>query len=132
MEFIVVLVLSFLLCICNGNVFGPSTQSSVEADTKETRSIHSDIYVLNDDMHGLPKRVIKNENEISSLKSGNKYLTYKLENERRHFSCEINGLYEYANEQQRALNDTNTDIIHLNETIKELRNGVDKLEDLQG
>ncbi|XP_071144384.1 microfibril-associated glycoprotein 4-like [Mytilus edulis] len=132
MEFIVVLILSFLLCICNGNVFGPSTHSFVKANTKETRSIQSDINVLKDDMHELLKRVIKNENEISSLKSGNQYLTYKLENERRQLSCEINVLHENTNKQQHTLTDTNTEINHLNESIEELRNDVDKLEELQG
>ncbi|XP_052085422.1 fibrinogen-like protein A isoform X2 [Mytilus californianus] len=127
----VVVILSFLLCICNGNVFGPNTQSSVEVDKKEPRCIQSDVNVLKDDMHELLKRVFKYENEISSLQSENQYLTNKLENERRQFSCEINVLHEYSNEHQRALNDTNTEINHLNETIEELRNGVDKLEELQ-
>ncbi|XP_063405762.1 fibrinogen C domain-containing protein 1-like [Mytilus trossulus] len=131
MEFIVVLILSSLICICNGNVFGPSTQNSVEADKRETRYIQSDINVLKDNMHELLKRVIENENDISSLKSENQYLTNKLENERRHFSCEINELHENTNEQQQDLTDTNTEIIHLNQTIEELRNGVDKLEELQ-
>ncbi|CAG2238661.1 unnamed protein product [Mytilus edulis] len=129
MEFMVVVILSFLLCICNGN--GPSTQSSEKAEKKESRSIQSDINVLKDSMHELLKRVIKHENEISSLKSENQFLTNKIENERRQLSCDINVLHENTNEQQQALTDTNTEIIYLNETVEELRNGVDKLEELQ-
>ncbi|XP_063405756.1 microfibril-associated glycoprotein 4-like [Mytilus trossulus] len=132
MEFIVVVILSFLLCICNGNVFGSRTQSSVEAEKKETRSIQYNINVMKDDIHELLKRVIKNENEISSLKKENQYLTNKLENERRQFSCDIKVLHENTNEHQRELNNTYTEINHLNETIENLRCKVDKLEELQG
>ncbi|CAC5386032.1 NCAN [Mytilus coruscus] len=82
-------------------------------------------------MHELLKRVFKNENEISSLKRENQYLTNELENKRRQFSCEINVLHENTNEHQRALNYTNTEINHLNATIEQPRNGVDTLEELQ-
>lgn len=130
MEIIVVVTLSFLVCICNGNVFGPSTQSAAEADTKET-GIQSDINGLKDNMHQLLKRVSTNENEIASLKRENQYLTNELENKRRQFSCEINVFHENTNEHQRALNNINTEINHLNQSIDELRNSVDKLEELQ-
>ncbi|XP_052086111.1 neurocan core protein-like isoform X3 [Mytilus californianus] len=137
MEFKVIVILPFLSCICNGNVFGPSTHSSVEADKKETgiTCIQSDINVLKEDMHELVKRVFSNENDISLLKRENQYLTNELENKRRQFSCEINVLHENTNEHQRALNNTNTEINHLlssfNETIEKLWNGVDKLEELE-
>lgn len=132
MEFMVVVILYFLSCICNGNVFGPSTQSSVDAENKETRCIQSAINVLKDDMHELLKRVIKNENDISSLQCENQFLTNKIVNERRQFSCDIKVLHENTNEHQQLLNDTNTEINHLNETIEKLRKEVDKLEELQG
>ncbi|CAG2254165.1 unnamed protein product [Mytilus edulis] len=134
MEIIVVVTLSFLVCICNGNVFGSSTQSAAEADTKET-GIQSDINVLKDNMHQLLKRVSKNENEIASLKRENQYLTNELENKRRQFLCEINVLHENTNEHQQLLNDTKTEIIYLSssfkETIEELKNRVDKLERME-
>ncbi|XP_063405603.1 C-type lectin domain family 4 member K-like [Mytilus trossulus] len=131
MEIVVVVTLSFLVYICNGNVFGPSTQSAAEADTTET-GIHSDINVLKDNMHELLKRVSKNENEIASLKKENQYLTNELENTRRQFQCEINMLHENCNGQQQLLNDTKTKIMDrsssFKETMKELKNRVDKLE----
>ncbi|VDI45443.1 Hypothetical predicted protein [Mytilus galloprovincialis] len=82
-------------------------------------------------MHELLQSVNSNEREILSLKRENQFLTNLLENRRRQFSCEINELYENNMEHQRALNDTNTDIYHLNVTIEELRNGIDKLEELE-
>ncbi|VDI42070.1 Hypothetical predicted protein [Mytilus galloprovincialis] len=131
MEIIVVVTLSFLVCFCNGNVFGPSTQSAAEADTKET-GIQSDINGLKDNMHQLLKRVSTNENEIASLKRENQYLKNELENKRRQFSCEINVLHENTNEHRRLLNDTKTEIMYrsssFKETIEELKNRVDKLE----
>lgn len=133
MEFKVVVILSFLLCTFNDNVFVPSTQCSVEANKKETEItfIQSDINVLKDNMHELLKRVLSNENEISLIKRENLYLTNELENKRRQFSCEINVFHENTNEHQRALININTEINHLNQTIDELRNSVDKLEELQ-
>ncbi|VDI42069.1 Hypothetical predicted protein [Mytilus galloprovincialis] len=136
MEFLVVVILSSLsswLYICNGHVFGSSTQSSVRVDKKDTGIIckQLDINVLKDDMHELLKRVLKNENEISILKRENQYLTNELESKRRQFACEINVLYENTKEHQRALNDTNTEFNYLNETIEELRNGVNKLEEFE-
>ncbi|XP_071142608.1 IgGFc-binding protein-like isoform X1 [Mytilus edulis] len=133
MEVTVVVILFFLLWICNGYVFGSSTQSSIEAAKKETGiiCIQSDINGLKDDMHELLKRVIKNENEIEFLKSENQYLTNELTNKRRQFSCEINELHENIYENQKAVQYTNTEINHLNETIKEMRNGVDRLEELE-
>ncbi|XP_076084283.1 C-type lectin domain family 4 member K-like [Mytilus galloprovincialis] len=131
MEFKVVVILSFLLCICNGYVFGPSTQSDVEADRKEMR-IQSDINILKDNIQELLKRVSKNANEIASLKRENQYLRKELENKRRKFSCEINVLHEHSYEHQQLLNDTKTEIIHLrSSTIEEIRNRVDKLEILE-
>ncbi|XP_076084747.1 aggrecan core protein-like isoform X2 [Mytilus galloprovincialis] len=136
MEFLEVVILSFLLpwlYICNGHVFGSSTQSSERVDKKDTGIIckQLDINVLKDGMHELLKRVLKNENEISILKRENQYLTNELENKRRQFACEINVLYENTKEHQRALNDTNTEFNYLNETIEELRNGVNKLEEYE-
>ncbi|VDI19785.1 Hypothetical predicted protein [Mytilus galloprovincialis] len=133
MEFVLVVNLFFLLWICNGFVFGSSTQSSIEAAKKETGiiCIQSDINGLKDDMHELLKRVSKNENEIEFLKSENQYLTNELTNKRRQFSCEINELHENTYENQKAVQYTNTEIYHLNETIEELRNGVDRLEELE-
>ena len=70
MELIVVVNLFFLLCICNGYVFGSSTQSSVEVATKKTEifCLRSDINLFKSDMHELLKSVNNIEREILSLK----------------------------------------------------------------
>ncbi|CAC5412046.1 unnamed protein product [Mytilus coruscus] len=130
MEMWLVVIFSFLSYSCNGSLVDQSTQSFVIAEYKGTdiTDIKMEVDVMKGNYHALLLRVINNEHEIASLKSQTQQLEHELENTRRTFTCELQGLrdttIQYEQELNEAINSWNT----FNETIQDLSHSVSVLD----
>lgn len=128
------MIFSFLVFFINGNMFGSSTQNSLDIDIKETEiaDIRLDVNVMKENYHNLLKRVIDNANTIDSLEKDKQYLTHEVENLKRQLSCEIEVLHDITGEHQKELIETNFELNHtwysFNKTVHELSYKVDVLE----
>ncbi|CAG2194974.1 unnamed protein product [Mytilus edulis] len=124
------IILSFLLYSRNGYVYGLTTQRS-NGEVIET-DIKKDVNVMKSSFHELLKRVINNENEISVLESQTQYLGSELENIRRHYSCQIDGIHEnnlqIRDEFHKSRSQLVTATDSINETMQELSHTVDLLD----
>lgn len=134
MKMRVALIFSFLVFFINGNMFGASTQNSLDIDIKETEiaDIRSDVNVMKENYHNLLKRVIDNIKTIDSLEKDKQYLTHEVENLKRQLSCETEVLHDITGEHQKELIETNLELNHtwysFNKTVHELSYNVDVLE----
>ncbi|CAG2230931.1 unnamed protein product [Mytilus edulis] len=125
-----VVILSFLSYACNGSLVDQSTQSSVNTKCTGTdiTKINIEVEVMKGNFHALLLRVINNEHEIVTLKGQTQQMEHELENTKRTFSCEIEGLRDTTIQYEQEINETINSWNTLNKTIQDLSQSVGVLE----
>nr|AJQ21492.1 C-type lectin 1 [Mytilus galloprovincialis] len=125
-----IVIFSFMSYSCNGSLVDQSTQSSVNTELKGTdiTKIKMEVDVMKGHFHALLLRVINNEHEIAFFKGQTQQLEHELENTKRTFSCEIEGLRDVTTQYEQELNETINAWNTFNETIQDLSHSVSVLD----
>ncbi|XP_076085501.1 C-type lectin domain family 10 member A-like [Mytilus galloprovincialis] len=124
------MVFSFLLYSCNGSLVDQNTQSYTVAavDGKDITNIKTEFDVMKGNYHALLMRVVNNEHEIAFLKGQTQQLEHTLENTKRTFSCEIEGLRDGTIQLEQELKETTNAWKTINDTIQDLSPMVNVLD----
>ncbi|XP_071147593.1 uncharacterized protein [Mytilus edulis] len=130
MKMRLVVILFCLSYSCNGNLLDESQHNPMDAKNNGTdiTDIKMEVSVLKENYHALLQRVYNNENDVAFLKGNKQQLEHELDNTRRIFSCEIEGIRDITSQYEHELNETIHSWTTFNETIQNLSNSVSLLD----